>query len=134
MNRYAPLWATPMMLLLTHAEAATVAEQCVSDLAGIPSFLLANDAGAKDELSHWGQPHFDAAFSQARIEANHAQDAAACNSALNAYLKTGGRATCASVTYRERAHDPKPKVNKARRQVPSHPHPLLRCYPSRQHC
>lgn len=89
MNRYALLWAMPMvMVMLAQAEAATVSEECVSDLASIPPFLLANDAGAKDELAQWGQPHFDAAFSQARIEASHAQDAAACNGALNAYLKS----------------------------------------------
>jgi hypothetical protein len=77
-----------VMVMLAQAEAATVAEQCVSDLASIPPFLLANDAGAKDELAQWGQAHFDAAFSQARIEATKAPDAATCNSALNAYLKS----------------------------------------------
>jgi len=77
-----PTWPVRIQWLV-----ATISEQCATDLEAIPGFLLENDTGAKDELAQWGQAHFDTALAKAREDAAQAQDAEACNKALNAYLK-----------------------------------------------
>ena len=70
------------------APANAVADRCVMDLEALPSFLLENDAGAKDELQQLGQAHFDAALRQARTEAGAVTDGEACAHALNRYLRS----------------------------------------------
>ncbi|HSZ09536.1 MAG TPA: S41 family peptidase [Steroidobacteraceae bacterium] len=79
--------AAVLCVLVTCAKAATISEQCATDLEAIPGFLLENDTGAKDELAQWGQAHFETALAKAREDAAKAQDVEACNKTLNAYLK-----------------------------------------------
>lgn len=69
------------------APATAAADRCTTDLEALPSFLLENDAGAKDELRQFGQAHFDAALSRARAEAGRVADAEACARVLNRYLR-----------------------------------------------
>lgn len=84
----APIRATGVLCLLaTCTQAATLSEECAIDLEAIPSFLQENDAGARDELAQWGQPHFDNALTKAREEVARVQDREECRIALNSYLK-----------------------------------------------
>jgi hypothetical protein len=85
-------------LLLAAAAAAsgdaqaTPAGECVDDLAALAPYLLANDAGARDELARKGQATFDAALVAARTQAAAAVDDASCLAALRSYLLVFRRA------------------------------------------
>jgi len=99
------------------APATAAAERCAMDLEVLPSFLLENDAGAKDELQQFGQAHFDAALSQARTEAGTVADAEACARALNRYLRSY-RSGHLSIKTLPTASAPAPARVRARRRVP----------------
>jgi hypothetical protein len=75
------------VLVLADDRADSASRQCLTDLDAIPSFMLENDAGAKDELAQLGQAHFDTALAQAREQAAHASDDEACDRIIKAYLK-----------------------------------------------
>jgi Peptidase family S41 len=70
------------------APADADADRCVMDLETLPSFLLENDAGAKDEMRQFGPAHFAAALSEARAEASTVADAQACANVLKRYLRS----------------------------------------------
>ncbi|MGK5024146.1 S41 family peptidase [Janthinobacterium sp. RB2R34] len=73
-------------LAASHALAATPGEACLQDLRALPGFLLENDTGARQHLAQKGQAYFDQALASASEAAANANDEAACNIALSAYL------------------------------------------------
>jgi hypothetical protein len=94
------LFAVLLLLGTSSAPAAASMEVCRTDLDSLPAFIAANDAGGRDALAQWGEAHFAAALAQARGEADHADDSAACERVLNAYLGAWRRA---HLTVREAA-------------------------------
>jgi len=64
----------------------TLAEQCYQDLNAIPSFLLSNDAGAKDTLAKKGGRYFDDAMAKATVKIEHIQSDEECLKILKVYL------------------------------------------------
>jgi hypothetical protein len=82
-----------LMLLQAVTHRAFAAAQpplpgsCLTDLYSIPVFLLANDAGARDELSQLGQKHFNEALTEARQSAAAAKTARECANDINQYLR-----------------------------------------------
>jgi len=70
----------------TAAAAPAPGAACVADLDEIAAFLPVNDAGAKDHLASHGD-RIEGAHRQARDAAARADNAAACDAVLEAYLK-----------------------------------------------
>ncbi|RUO79979.1 hypothetical protein CWI84_08440 [Idiomarina tyrosinivorans] len=69
------------------SSAQDPADQCLNDLAALPSFLKANDAGAKDHIAYYGQEHFDKALDKAQLEAANVESMKDCEPVLSQYLK-----------------------------------------------
>jgi len=86
MSRRLPVWILPLCWWCVSATAAHASVSCSEDLASLPAFLFANDAGARTELAYWGRAHFDAALERARTLAAASHSDAACLRALNDYL------------------------------------------------
>jgi hypothetical protein len=96
-----------------HAQE-TPAQSCVRDLDAIPAFMLANDAGGKDEMAQKGQKRFDDALAAARADAAKIATDNECFAVLTKYL----------LAWRDGhlwAQYPAPK--KAENAVPSTPQP-----------
>ncbi len=64
----------------------TPEQSCRQDLDAIPSFLLANDAGAKDELAQKGQAYFDKAMTTAQAAVSAIASDRECDAILRTYL------------------------------------------------
>ncbi|WP_028111072.1 S41 family peptidase [Ferrimonas futtsuensis] len=69
------------------AQATTVQQQCLTDLASLPDFLLTNDTGAPDHLARHGQSHFDQAMNNAKNSIAEIQTEAECDALIKGYLK-----------------------------------------------
>lgn len=68
------------------SQAQTAAAECLADLEALGPYMLANDAGARDDVAQKGQATFDAALVAARAQAAAAVDDESCLTALRAYL------------------------------------------------
>jgi len=68
-----------------HAEE-TAAQSCGRDLDAIPAFMVANDAGGKDELAQKGQKHFDDALGVAKADAAKISTDSECYPIMQKYL------------------------------------------------
>lgn len=121
--------ALAALLLPPAALAASGAVLCQQDLEAIPAFLLANDAGARDQLERAGQAYFAAAMTQARHEAAAATDDTQCLAALNAYLKAWRKGHLSVTTAAASASTP-PRVTPAPQLQVLSAHSLLLRLPS----
>ena len=74
------------LLVAGPARASRVADECVGDLAFLPEFLVANDAGGRDLLARHGQTALDKALADARDLAGQAESDEQCLAALRGYL------------------------------------------------
>lgn len=80
-----------MLPLQAHASPASqplLAPLCVSDLDFIPSFLVANDAGASDRLAQIGNKALQQALADASKKAESTESDQSCLDIINDYLKT----------------------------------------------
>jgi peptidase S41-like protein len=71
--------------------AGPAAEACVKDLDALPSFLLENDAGARDRLAQLGQKYFDDALAEAKSAASQIRGNASCAPVIQKYLRAWRR-------------------------------------------
>lgn len=109
-----------LALLAFRSGAATVADLCVLDLAVIPEFLRANDAGMQGPIGAAQQDSRDMALELARREAVVVEDDARCAAALQTYLKAWrkGHLTVKSVKVPADI-DSAASIQRARSRLPS---------------
>jgi hypothetical protein len=67
------------------------AAACLTDLEGLPGFLLENDTGAPDHLAQFGQKHFDDALAEAKTATSQIRGNASCAPVINKYLRAWRR-------------------------------------------
>jgi hypothetical protein len=80
------LWLLTALAAAGPARASPVADACQSDLAFLPEFLAANDAGGRDLLVRHGKAALDKALANARELASQADSDEQCLAALRGYL------------------------------------------------
>jgi hypothetical protein len=71
-----------LSILLADARANDIGDACLADLDSLPSFLLINDAGARENAAERGQANVDMALERARLLARAATGDDDCAEAL----------------------------------------------------
>lgn len=100
------LFCTPVAIHADTSVTTSTRAACLADIEALPSFLLANDTGAKDELAMYGQLHFELAMEKAKKDAAKINNDDSCIDVISTYLKAWRRGHLRAFATSDRVFQP----------------------------